>query len=132
MPAPPVRIPSKPPSIQQAPTGGTPMGTPPSARGIAAQLPFVDGSPEGRPSKFICSSLSLLHASTAFLVASEQGELQLMTMVTRQDLVLSRKSIAACTTEFLDKSTVLLCMDILQTNSARPRVARTAEVASVA
>jgi hypothetical protein len=75
MPAPPVQIPSKPPSIQQAPTGGTPMGTPPSARGIAAQLPFVDGSPDGRPGHFICSRLSLLHASTACLVASEQGEL---------------------------------------------------------
>lgn len=71
MPAPPVRIPSKPPSIQQAPTGGAPMGTPPSARGIAAQLPFVDGSPEGRPSNFFCPSLSLLHAGTAFsLLAS--------------------------------------------------------------
>ena len=75
MPAPPVRIPSKPPSIQQAPTGGTPMGTPPSARGIAAQLPFVDGSPDGGPSHSICSRLSLLHASTEFLVDSNQGEL---------------------------------------------------------
>lgn len=43
--------------------------------GLLHQLPFVDGSPEGRPSKFICSSLSLLHLSTAFLVASKQGEL---------------------------------------------------------
>ena len=75
MPAPPVRIPSKPPSIQQAPTGGTPMGTPPSARGIAAQLPFVDGSPDGGLSHSICSSLLLLHASTEFLVDSNQGEL---------------------------------------------------------
>ena len=75
MPAPPVRIPSKPPSLQQAPTGGAPMGTPPSARGIAAQLPFVDGSPEGRPGHFIFSSLSRLHAGTACFVASKQGEL---------------------------------------------------------
>ena len=75
MPAPPVRIPSKPPSIQQAPTGGAPMGTPPSARGIAAQLPFVDGGPEGRLSNFFCPSSSLLHAGTACVVASEQGEL---------------------------------------------------------
>ena len=75
MPAPPVRIPSKPPRIQQAPAGGTPMGTPPSARGIAAQLPFVDGSPDGRLSHSICSSLSLLHASAGVLVDSNQGKL---------------------------------------------------------
>lgn len=43
----PVRIPSKGQEVHQPPTGGTPMSTPPSAVGMAAQLPFVDGGPEG-------------------------------------------------------------------------------------
>ena len=48
MPAPPVRVSSKQDDPHQEHTGGTPMGTPPSARGIAAELPFVDGNREGR------------------------------------------------------------------------------------
>ena len=43
----PVWIPSAPPSIHQTPKGGTPMGTPPSAKGVTAQLPFVDEQFEG-------------------------------------------------------------------------------------
>ncbi|KAL0039998.1 hypothetical protein WJX79_001782 [Trebouxia sp. C0005] len=73
MPAPPVRIPSKPPSVQQAPTGGTPMGTPPSARGIAAQLPFVDGSPEGMFGASDPSRTSFSHASDSSLPSDASG-----------------------------------------------------------
>lgn len=47
MPAAPVRIPSYEPGLHDAPTGGTPMGTPPSAKGIAAELPFAAGNQEG-------------------------------------------------------------------------------------
>lgn len=46
MPAAPVRIPNY-PGLHEAPTGGTPMGTPPSAKGIAAELPFAAGNQEG-------------------------------------------------------------------------------------
>lgn len=46
-PVAPVRIPSNGQGVQHTPSGGTPMSTPPSAQGITAQLPFVDGGPEG-------------------------------------------------------------------------------------
>lgn len=47
MPAPPLRIPNPPAGLPSPPTGGTPMGTPPSAKGIAAELPFAAGNQEG-------------------------------------------------------------------------------------
>jgi len=50
--------------------------------------------------------------------------LLLMTMVTRQGVMVSRKSMAACTTELLAKPTVLSWTDNLQDYSARPPVAR--------
>ncbi|KAL0029403.1 hypothetical protein WJX77_004930 [Trebouxia sp. C0004] len=73
MPAPPVQIPSKPPSIQEAPTGGSPMGTPPSARGFAAQLPFVDGSPDGMFGTSEPSRTSFSHASDSSLPSDASG-----------------------------------------------------------
>ena len=47
MPAAPVRIPTYEAGLYEAPVGGTPMGTPPSAKGIAAELPFAAGNQEG-------------------------------------------------------------------------------------
>ena len=40
----PVRIPTYEAGFHDAPRGGTPMGTPPSAKGIAAELPFAAGN----------------------------------------------------------------------------------------
>ena len=40
----PVRIPTYEAGFHDAPKGNTPMGTPPSAKGIAAELPFAAGN----------------------------------------------------------------------------------------
>ena len=40
----PVSIPTYEAGFHDAPKGGTPMGTPPSAKGIAAELPFAAGN----------------------------------------------------------------------------------------
>ena len=54
----PVRIPSNGQGVQHTPGGGTPMSTPPSAQGMTAQLPFVDGGPEGEA--WLCQVYSAL------------------------------------------------------------------------
>ena len=47
MHAAPVRIPTYEAGFHEGPMGGTPVGTPPSAKGIAAELPFAAGNQEG-------------------------------------------------------------------------------------
>ncbi|KAL3160440.1 hypothetical protein ABBQ32_010760 [Trebouxia sp. C0010 RCD-2024] len=71
MPAPSVRIPNYPAAIHTVPTGGTPMGTPPSAKGIAAELPFAAGHQEGPfgisdPSRTSISASSLPSDASGF------------------------------------------------------------------
>ena len=65
----PLSIPSSGQEVHAIPSGGTPMSTPPSAQGITAQLPFVDGGPEGAASHIdINHSYSQLPSASACTV----------------------------------------------------------------
>lgn len=126
MPAPPVRVPTKQDGPHQAHCGGTPVGTPPSARGIAAELPFLDGNPEGSSNgTFSCQShysfcstsagqplhslpLKLQHASIALTVSATYAKLLCFSLPTSmlRCTCLVRPAVHHC----LVRSTIYHCL----------------------
>ena len=51
------------------PTGGIPDGTPPSAKGIAAELPFVGGNHEGKACLLFQDSVIAVTGITSLRIA---------------------------------------------------------------